>query len=103
MRYYEIVRVENYGFDMTDYDIVKHYVRRGWLRKATAYLAQWDYGGETAGSARVYGKIYPTPTDPQEPSDTILYQKDGYNLCRAERGGYEAYYLTAELPEDFES
>ena len=102
--FYEIIRLTSDSPDREDFDAVMKLIRRGWFRKALDYLSQWDYGGENYDTARVYGRLYDTPTDPQEPSDRVLYERDGYNICYCDpsrNGGYEAVYLTAPVPEEY--
>lgn len=103
MKYYEIVRLDNQGFDQECFEHVKKLVRRGWKRKAVEYLKQWDYGGENIGPAQYNDRVWDTPSDNRERTDKVIYQIDGYYLCAANpnvNGGYEAYYLTAKLPEE---
>lgn len=102
MRYYEIIRLDNQGFDQECFDTVKKMVDRGWNRKAVGYLQQWDYDGENVASAEYAGRIWDKPSDTAEKTDKVVYEMDGYFLCAAQphlNGGYEAYYLTTKLPE----
>lgn len=103
MRFYEIIRLDNQGFDREDFEQVKKLVNRGYNRKAVEYLQQWDNGEENVDTARYLGRIWDNPTDDLEKTDTVIYQMNGFNLCMARpalNGGYEAYYLTKELEDD---
>lgn len=103
-KYYEIVRIEESGPDGADYGILKRLVSRGWLRKAVAFLAQWDYGTDNIGTAEHLGRVWGTPTDPLEPTDRVLRTEGEYHLCETDpsrNGGYAAFYLTAPVPEDY--
>ena len=102
-KFYEIVRLDNQGSDQTDFEEVKRLVRRGWLHKAVKYLEDWDYGGENIDTAEYLGRIWDTPSDPQESSDSVLLSKNGLHLCMSDpsrNGGYEAYYLVGETEKE---
>lgn len=102
-KFYEIIRLDNQGFDQEDFETVRKMVKRGWVRKALEYLKQWDNGGENIDTAEYLERVWSTPTDEREKRDSVLRSEGGYNLCASDpayNGGYEAYYLTAEyVPE----
>ena len=98
MRYFEIVRLENQGFDQEDFQTVKKLVDRGWVNKAHEFLQQWNYGGENIAAAMANGTVRDTVLD--EDADTVVKSfpfSDGtYYLCKAKDRVYEAYYLVGE-------
>lgn len=99
-RFYEIIRLDNQGFDQDCFEEVRRLVKRGWLRKAVEYLAQWDNGGENIDTAEYLERVWDSPSDPREKSDSVIYEMNGYHLCHSDpsrNGGYEAFYLMAEL------
>lgn len=110
MRYYEIIRLSNQDTDPAAFNYVRNLVRRGWLSKAMTYLQEYDYGGENVDTARVYGRIWDSPTDPAERGDTVIRYDDIKGREETSRqylvesssadGLYLAYYLTGELPDE---
>lgn len=96
-RWYEIVRFDNQGYDTDEFEKISAWHRRGWNRKILRHLTDWDYGPENYGTAKTYGNIWDTPTDPKEKDSLLAAEKD-YALCHAESAGgvYEAFYLVRE-------
>lgn len=101
MLYYEIIRFTDSWPEMEEYETVDKLVKRNWKKKAVDHMSQWDYGGENIDSARSIGSLRQSITDPQSPSDKILYEKDGRYLCcsHCPSGLYDAYYLVGEVSE----
>lgn len=98
--YYEVVRFDNQGNDSEEFEKVKKWYERGWKKKIIAYMSEWDYGGETIDAARYNENIYLTPTDYREKDTLVQTNRNGYNLCHAESGIYEAFYITKEITEE---
>ena len=105
MKYFEVTRFSDQDMNQDDFREIKKLLARGWTRKALQYMLNWYYGGENLDVARVYGKIWDSPTDPNEPSDSIVrqetYEDTTFFLCEAsDRSGfYHAYYLSASVSE----
>lgn len=109
MKYYEIIRLSNQDADEC-FEEIKKLVNRGWTKKAMEYLQQWDYGEENIGPARVYDKVWDTPTDARSPHDRVLREMTFHHLwgdqtqylcvSRSWDGLYEAYYLTASITDE---
>ena len=113
IKFYEIVRLSNQDIFQDNFEEIRKLIRRCWTKKAMEFLQNWDYGHENLDEARVYNKIWDSPTDPDSPTDRVLRQKtysypDGERtqyLCESASpdGLYVAYYLTSSINIDTEN
>jgi len=101
MKYIEIVRFSDSYPEMDEYQHIDKLVRRKWYRKAIAYMADWDYGGENIDTARAYNRIHDTIAQTLGPTERVVHQNGNYFLCSAHcrSGLYDAYFLVKQVDE----